>query len=104
VKTTPDMKLTVMGFGILGLFMMGCGLLEPSTPVGVTKTTSATITDSTPADALLPLARPTVKADTTDPWGPGNLDMPSWKADPSDPWAPPAAAAPAAPALAGPAN
>jgi hypothetical protein len=87
------MKLTVMGFGILGMFMMGCGLLEPATPVGQATMTSATVTDSTPADALLPRSRPSIKADMTDPWDGSEIVLPSLKLDKADPWAPPAEAA-----------
>jgi hypothetical protein len=98
VNDGETMKLYTIGFvGLMGMFMMGCGLLQPAAaPVGTTTVTSASFDSKD--DELLPRSHASTPADRQDPWDGTMIEKLSWAADHSDPWEAPAApATPAAP-------
>jgi hypothetical protein len=88
MNAEADMKLYFVGFGIMGLCMMGCSLIQPAaSPAGSATITSAQMNEKD--DGLLPRRHASTPADPTDPWDGTKVAGPSWKSDHGDPWAAP---------------
>ena len=88
------MKLTMIGLGMLAMFVTGCGLLQPAaTPVGTTTITSASM--EAEDDGLLPRRHAATPPDRIDPWDGTKIPAVDFSPDRSDPWAAPASDLPA---------